>query len=110
MGTILEVCTCFAQETVVPNSKSMVGIEDNNIDIKNEKKNEDTCSPNNIIDKKNNKNNNKIGKTPEKKIKNSRLDTKLIESNKKILFPKKTIKTNNSVEITWKTKAKDNKK
>ena len=61
MGTILEVCTCFAQETVVPNSKSMVGIEDNNIDIKNEKKNEDTCSPNNIIDKKNNKNNNKIG-------------------------------------------------
>lgn len=41
MGTVLELCTCHASETVIPNYKSLVDNEDNlNIDKKNEAKNE----------------------------------------------------------------------
>ena len=52
-------------------------------------------------------NKNQKGKTPEKKKRINKLETK--SSKKKILFPKKIIKNSNSVNLTRKIKGKDNK-
>ena len=60
---------------------------------------------NTVIDK----NKAKKGKTPEKNLKN-KLEASNSNSKKKIIFPKKNIKSNNSVELTRKIKGKDNKK
>ena len=55
---------------------------------------------------------NKRGKTPEKKMKKTRLVTKIVNSrsDKKIPYPMKKAKVNNSVEVTKKSKDKIIKK
>ena len=82
-----------------------------------EKKNEKTktvenTSKKHLVKKKIENKENKRGKTPEKKMKKTRLVTKIVNSrsDKKIPYPMKKAKVNNSVEVTKKSKDKIIKK
>ena len=108
MGTVLELCTCHASETVIPNNKSLIGIDDNAL---NNNKNEVKSEQNNVeLDE--NKNDKKIINN---EIKNNKVndieayDKKNSSSNALLLTsPKK--KRNSKISKNSRNKDKEKEK
>lgn len=112
MGTVLELCTCHASETVIPNCKSLIDNEDNalnnnNNEAKNEKNNAEIDEEKN--DKKINNNEIKNNKTNDNEAydkKNSSSNALMLTSSKK----KRNSKVSKNSKNKDKEKDKDKKR